>query len=231
MPYGTKPIRVLLVDDHQTVLWGLEKLIESEMPRMEIAGKASNREEAMAAARRLKPDVILLDLDLHGENSLEFLPDLLMQSDSKVLILTGLRNGEYRERAMMQGARGVVQKEESAEKILQAIERVHRGELWLDRATTASVFNKLSGKRTSVEHDAEAQKIATLTAREREVIAVLVEERSAHNKGMAKHLNISDHTLRNHLSSIYSKLGLENRMELYLYATEHGLAQARIANG
>ncbi|MGH9961581.1 MAG: response regulator [Pyrinomonadaceae bacterium] len=228
MPYDTKPIRVLLVDDHHTVLWGLEKLIESEMPKMEIAGKASNRDEALAAARQLKPDVILLDLDLHGENSLDFLPDLLMQSDSKVLILTGLRNGEYRERAMMQGARGVVQKEEPAETILQAIERVHSGELWLDRTTTASVFNKLNGKHTSTGHDPEKQKIATLTTREREVIAALVEERSAHNKRIAEYLNISDHTLRNHLSSIYSKLGLENRMELYLYATEHGLATGAV---
>jgi two-component system nitrate/nitrite response regulator NarL len=224
MPHNDKPIRVLLVDDHQTVLWGLEKLIESEGPRMQIAGKASNRDEAMTAARQLKPDVILLDLDLHGENSLEFLPDLLLQSDSKVLILTGLRNGEYRERAMMQGARGVVQKEEPAETILQAIERVHGGELWLDRATTANVFNKLSNRKTSGQ-DIEAQKISTLTAREREVIAVLVQERSAHNKTIADALNIADHTLRNHLSSIYSKLGLENRMELYIYATDHGIAK------
>lgn len=224
MPKPARPIRVLLVDDHQTVLWGLEKLIESERPKMEIAGKATNRDEALTAARLLEPDVILLDLDLNGENSLEFLPDLLSQGEVKVLILTGLRNAECQERAMMLGARGVVQKGEPAETILQAIERVHSGEVWLDRGTAASIFNRLSGKRASGQHHVEAQKISTLTARERQVIAALVEERSANNKTIAEQLNISDHTLRNHLRSIYSKLGLENRMELYLYATDHGLA-------
>lgn len=221
MPQQAKPIRVLLVDDHQTVLWGLEKLIESEEPKMQLAGKASTRVEALTAAHQLQPDVILLDLDLHGESSLEFLPDLLQQGAARVLILTGLRGEEHRMHAMMRGARGVVQKEEPAETILQAIERVHQGELWLDRATTASMFTRLSGKKTQ---DVEAQKISSLTEREREVIEALVKERSAHNKAIAEHLNISGHTLRNHLSSIYDKLGLENRMELYLYATDHGLA-------
>lgn len=150
MPKPARPIRVLLVDDHQTVLWGLEKLIESERPKMEIAGKATNRDEALTAARLLEPDVILLDLDLNGENSLEFLPDLLSQGEVKVLILTGLRNAECQERAMMLGARGVVQKGEPAETILQAIERVHSGEVWLDRGTAASVFNRLSGKELPV---------------------------------------------------------------------------------
>lgn len=225
MQHTEKPIRVLLVDDHQTVLWGLEKLIDGEKPKMEIAGKASNRAQALSAARTLQPDVILLDLDLHGENSLDFLPELLQESESKVLVLTGLRNAEYRERAMMQGARGVVQKEESAETILIAIEHVYKGELWLDRATTASVFDKLGERKASAEQDPEAQRIASLTGREREVISALIVERSAHSKMIAEHLNISDHTLRNHLSSIYDKLGLENRMELYIYATEHGLAK------
>lgn len=148
MPQEARPIRVLLVDDHQTVLWGLEKLIEGEQPHMQVAGTASTRVDAIAAVRRLQPDVILLDLDLNGENSLDFLPDLVQQVPAKVLVLTGMRGEEYRTRAMMQGARGVVQKEEPAETILQAIERVHNGELWLDRASTANVLTKLTSKRT-----------------------------------------------------------------------------------
>ena len=72
-----KPIRVLLVDDHQTMLWGLDKLIEGERPRMEVAGTARNCEEALAKARQLIPDVILLDLDLGGKSALDILPALL----------------------------------------------------------------------------------------------------------------------------------------------------------
>jgi len=221
MPLAAKPIRVLLVDDHWTVLWGLEKLIQGEEPTMCVAGKASTRDEAMSAARELQPDVILLDLDLNGENSLDFLPQLVQQTSAKVLVLTGLRGKEHRIRAMMQGACGIVQKEERAETILLAIERVYQGELWLDRMSTASILGKLTAKK---KLDSETHKIATLTAREREVIAAMVQERTAHNKAIAERLHISDHTLRNHLSSIYSKLGLEGRMQLYLYATGHGLA-------
>jgi DNA-binding NarL/FixJ family response regulator len=220
MLQSASPIRVLLVDDHRTVLWGLEKLIQGEEPHMQVAGTASTRDDALNAARQLKPDIILLDLDLNGENSLDFIPDLVQQGAAKILVLTGMRGEEYRMRAMMQGASGVVRKEEPAETILQAIERVHYGEIWFDRAGTANVLTKLTAKKAT---RVDAQRISSLTVREREVIAAMVEERSAHNKTIAERLHISDHTLRNHLSSIYSKLGLENRMELYLYAKDHGL--------
>jgi two-component system, NarL family, nitrate/nitrite response regulator NarL len=219
MPQDARPIRVLLVDDHRTVLWGLEKLIKGEEPNMQVAGTASTRHEALNTARLLNPDIILLDLDLNRESSLDFLPDLVQQAQAKVVVLTGMRGEEYRMRAMMQGASGVVRKEESAETILQAIERVYHGELWLDRVSTASVLTKLTAKKPN---HAEAQKISPLTVREREVVAVMVEHRSADNKTIAERLHISGHTLRNHLSSIYSKLGLKNRMELYLYAKDHG---------
>jgi DNA-binding NarL/FixJ family response regulator len=131
-----------------------------------------------------------------------------------------MRGEEYRMRAMMEGASGVVRKEEPAETILQAIERVYDRELWLDRASTASMLKKLTARKSTY---AAAQKFSLLTARECEVIAVMVEQRSAPNKTIAERLHISDHTLRNHLSAIYSKLGLKNRMELYLYAKDYGL--------
>ena len=134
-----KPIRVLLVDDHQTVLWGLSRLIEGERPRMELAGQARDRAGLFELARRERPDIILLDLDLGDENSLDFLPDLVQEIDAYVLILTGARERDLHERAVKAGASGVVLKDEPVETIVKAIEKVCGGELWLDRAMAGRV--------------------------------------------------------------------------------------------
>ena len=128
---------------------------------------------------------------------------------------------------MLSGARGIVQKEESAEIILKAIKCVYRGEIWLDRASTGRIFSKLLNPLNG-ETSPEAAKIASLTAREREIIDVIITHGRSTNKEIAGHLNISEHTLRNHLSSIYSKLELENRLELAMYALKHGLS---VTNG
>ena len=118
------PIAVLLVDDQPAVLWGLEKLISGEWPRMTVAGKACGREAALRLAATVQPDVILLDLDLAGELSLEFLPELLSRSPARVIILTCLRDRALHERALRSGASGVVLKDEPAKLLLEAIASV-----------------------------------------------------------------------------------------------------------
>lgn len=219
-----EPINVLLVEDHKCVLWGLEKLIAGEAPKLQVAGKASTATEALAVAAQVKPDVILLDLDLNGAMSLDVMPELLRKSDAKVLILTGTRDPDLHKRAMLAGARGVVSKSEDAATILRAIERVHEGEIWLDRASTADILQQLTSRNSKL--DPEARKIATLTPRERDIIAAVVKERGGSNKVIAAGLHMSEHTLRNHLSSVYSKLDVRNRLELYMYAVEHRLVEA-----
>lgn len=218
-------IRLLLVDDHQSFLWGLVKLIESDGPGMKVIGTASEMPEALDVAEREQPDIILLDIDLHGVNSLDSMSALFKITKAPVLILTGVRDTETRDRAMLSGARGIVQKEESAEIILKAIKCVYRGEIWLDRASTGRIFSKLLNPLNG-ETSPEAAKIASLTPREREIIDVIITHGRSTNKEIAGHLNMSEHTLRNHLSSIYSKLELENRLELAMYALKHGLSNA-----
>lgn len=221
-----QPIRILLVDDHQSFLWGLMKLIESDGPRMKVIGTASDMPEALVMAEREQPDVILLDIDLHGVSSLESMSHLLNITKASVLVLTGLRETETRDRAMLSGARGVVQKEESAEVILKAIRSVHKGEIWLDRASTGRIFSKLLNPLNG-EASPERAKIGSLTAREREIIDVIITHGRSTNKEIAGHLNMSEHTLRNHLTSIYSKLEVENRLELAMYALKHDLNKTR----
>jgi len=200
------------------------KLIESDRPHLEVIGTAADIAGALTILEREQPDVILLDIDLGGVNSLDSMPLLRNATSAMVLILTGVRDAQTQERAVLSGARGVVQKEESAEMILKAIKKVHEGEIWLDRATTGRIFSKLFDHSHN-EASPEATKIASLTPREREIINVMTKQGRSTNKQIAIHMNMSEHTLRNHLSSIYSKLEVENRLELVMYAVKHHITE------
>ena len=199
------------------------KLIESDSPNMTVMGTASDIAEALAILEKEQPDVILLDIDLNGVNSLDSMSLLRNATTAMVLILTGMRDSDTHERAVMAGARGVVQKEVSAEMILKAIRKVHEGEIWLDRLTTGRIFSKLLDHSNN-QVSPEAAKIASLTSREREIIDVMLRQGHSTNKQIAIHLNMSEHTLRNHLSSIYSKLEVENRLGLVMYAVKHHIS-------
>ena len=221
--YADLPIRVLLVGHHQITLWGMRKLIEDDKPSMEVVGAAANAAEALAMTRDARPDVVLLDIDLDGKRGLELLLELVRQALSRVLVITGLRNPEIHDRAVLIGARGVVRKEEPAPTILKAIKKVHSGELWLDRSATGRLFVELTRAQGTRPMDPEQKKIATLTSREREIIAVLASDATARTRAIAERLNVSEHTLRNHLTSIYSKLGIASRLELFVYTAKHNL--------
>ena len=220
-------IRVLLVDDHPTVLWGLEKLIDSAKPTMEVVGIATNRRDALAAAVQHQPDVVLVDIALGDDCGLDLLQELQSGCQAKPIVFTGMNDPELRERAILQGARGVLHKMESAEVILKAIEFVHRGELWLDRVAMTRVVDTL---RAASEHKRTMPPpsgFAALTQKEREVVVAVVEHKGAPSKVVAASLHVSPHTLRNHLATIYSKLDVRNRMELLIYANEQGLDKLR----
>ena len=218
-------IRVLLVDDHKSILWGLTKLIDGERPRMEVVGAASNRAEAFALAAEKQPDVILLDVDLGEDGStLDFLPDLLRESDARVLMLTGVRVSDVHDRAVELGAKGVVLKDESVEVIVKAVEKVYAGEYWLDRAATGRVLERKSGAAQR-KGPQQPQGIEELTPAELRVIEEVVRQASNTSKEIADSMNMSVKTLNNHLTSIYSKLNVKNRLDLFMFAIKHGLAQ------
>jgi two-component system, NarL family, nitrate/nitrite response regulator NarL len=218
-------IRIMLVDDHETMLWGLGKLIEGEMPRMQVVGTAKSGDEALAKITHLVPDIILLDLDLDGKSALDILPGMLSNSLSRILILSGTRESATLDSAIRLGARGVLHKDAAPNTVLKAIEKIDAGELWLDRETLGRVFGDIMNPKEArkLQLDSEGKKIAALTGRERNVIRTVVEGNGALNKTLALRLFISEHTMRNHLTSIYQKLGLSNRLELYVYALKHGL--------
>lgn len=219
------PIRIMLVDDHKTMLWGLEKLIEGKRPQMAIVGSAGDGPAAVALAGQLRPDVIVLDLDLDGRSSLDILPELLGNGMSRVMILSGNRDQQLLASAVRGGARGVVGKEAPADVVLSAIRSVHRGELWLDQGLMGTLLGVLTSPPPAPVRHPEADKLATLTAKERKIIALVVAGNGASNKELAQRAFVAEHTMRNYLTSIYQKLGLANRLELYVYASKHSLDQ------
>ena len=215
------PIRVVIVDDHVVVRTGLRMLIESR-PGIIVVGEASNGAEALAVVARTQPDIIVLDLDLGGESGLDCLPALrTTASTARLLVLTGVRDPELHRRAVRLGSMGLVRKEEAAEVLLQAIEKVHVGEVWLEPAMIASVLGEMTGTRASQLLDPEAAKIASLTEREREVVTLM--SQGLRNKQIAERLGISETTVRHHLTSIFAKLGVKDRLELVIYTYRHGL--------
>lgn len=224
MPQTGEPIRILLVDDHKIIREGLRDLISSRRG-MTVVGDAGSRAEAVKLAASERPDIIVLDLDLGRESGLDLIPELREAAEgASVIILTGLRDAEKRDRAMELGAQGVVLKEEGATELLNAIEKVARtGEYWLEAGAVRRLLEKRQA-RSAERPDPEAAKIARLTEREREIIALVGE--GLENKEIAERLRpvVAEATVRNNLSIIYDKLGIKGgRLGLLVYAHKHKL--------
>lgn len=212
----------MLVDDHAVIRTAL-KLVIQNCPGLKIVGEAGNREEALALKNREQPDIILLDLDLGSESGLDLIPEFTDGgSPSKIIVLTGLRDPEMHHQAIKLGAMGVVQKEKAVDVLISAIERVYAGEAWLDPSLMARVLSEVSPAGKNKKVDPEAAKIAALSDREREVLVLISE--GLKNKEIAEKLFISEWTVRHHITSIFNKLDVSDRVDLILYSYRNGLA-------
>jgi DNA-binding NarL/FixJ family response regulator len=217
----TRPIGVLIIDDHVVVRTALRMFLESQ-PGLTVVGEVSHPADALAIALHAHPDIILLDLDLGDANGLDLLPQLQTAAPAAhILVLTGVRDVEMHCRAVQLGAVGVVRKERAASVLIEAIARVHAGDVWLDSFLLANVLRQTPRLQTGCSPDPEAVKIETLTRRERELIAAL--SQGLKNQAIADRLYISEATVRHHLTSIYAKLNVNDRLELTVYAYRHGL--------
>jgi len=218
--HDNETIRVLIVHQHAVVCEGLRMLIDNN-PNMQVIGMASIRSEALLLATKKMPNVILLDLDLEGEDGLPLLPQLRqVAKSSRVLVLTTMRHSQEYRKAVRLGAMGVVLNKHGPDLLMKAIEKVHRGEVWVDRSMMGSLLNEMA-EGTGV--DPEEEKIGSLTERERKVIALVGE--GLKNKQIAQRLFICETTVSHRLSSIFSKLDVSDRLELVIYAFRHGLAK------
>jgi two-component system, NarL family, nitrate/nitrite response regulator NarL len=216
------PIRIMIVDDHAVIRTGLRMLIEQDQT-MTVVAMAGTPSEALRLAQSEQPDIIVLDLMLGEEDGLDFLPELCkVSSNSRVLILTGVQNPESHRTAIRRGAMGIVLKQQAAELLLKAIRKVYDGEVWIDRSMMGTVLSDVRSEKRE-EPKPESKKIGGLTARELEVIALVSE--GLKNKAIGERLFISETTVTHHLSSIYSKLGVSDRLELVIYAFANNLSK------
>src|ERR1044072_3030812 len=139
-----RPITVMIVDDHVVIRSGLRMLIEHDQ-QMRVVAMAGNQAEALERAAKETPDVIVLDLLLGDEDALGFLPELVEASpSSRVLILTGVQNPDAHRRAIRRGAMGIVLKEHAADQFLKAIEKVNKGEVWIERSMMGSMIQEIN---------------------------------------------------------------------------------------
>jgi two-component system, NarL family, nitrate/nitrite response regulator NarL len=198
---------------------GLRLLLEAS--ELAVLGEASNCEEAVAIAERQRPEIILIDLDL-AKSGFACFADLASASpESRIIALADQARLHDHPTAIELGAAGLLLKHEPADILTKAIRKVHEGELWLDRTSTADVLRRMTRRRRF--EDVEGAKIATLTRREHEVISLIGE--GLKNRVIAERLFISEATVRNHLTSILNKLGLSNRSELVVYSFKHQLVR------
>ena len=221
--FVVQPIKVLLVDDQQIVLWGLEKLINSKQPRMAVIGTASNISDAKQLTIEKRPDILILNTYLNDIDCVNYISDFSSNGITRVVIFTDTHDKEVIDRAVLSGARGIVHRKESTQTMLRAIEKIHDGELWLDRITTGRILLHNSRIRGKFSPDTSTtNKITMLTRKECTILRAFSDGTGGEqNKQIAAKLCMSEHTLRNHLTSIFSKLGIKNRFSLFAYAKQH----------
>lgn len=218
-----RPIGVFVVAPPM-LCWGLERLVQTAHPRIELTGTASTLAEAQEPLQKYHSDVLVVDLD--GGYEMDALTEFLRSGGAKLLVLSSSSDVPMLDRAVVAGARGVVRKWDPPTALLKAIEKVHDGELWIDRGSAGRIFVEMARQGAARANDPVHLKIASLTAREKQALAAVASDSAAPGKVLASRLCISEHTLRNHLSSIYSKLGVQNRVDLYAFATRHRLDKA-----
>jgi two-component system, NarL family, nitrate/nitrite response regulator NarL len=153
----TSRIRILLVDDHDLVRTGLRIALERH-PHLAVVGEAGNGADALALAARERPDIILLDLDLGGVSSLDFLPELLaVARGGRAILVTGVRVPVEHYRAVQLGAMGLVRKEQGADVLVQAIEKVYAGQFWLEPSLVVRALAEISGQRGAAEQPVDPE--------------------------------------------------------------------------
>jgi DNA-binding NarL/FixJ family response regulator len=204
-------IRVLLADDHGVVRDGLGRLIEA-LEDVELAGVAANGEEAVERARELEPDVILMDLEMPRMDGIEATKRIVAERPkTAVLVLTSFSDRPRILGALEAGACGYLLKDVSSDEVADGIRAAYRGESPLDPRAARTVLNARL----------EPDPLEELSAREREVLSLLVE--GMPNKLIARRLEISEKTVKAHLTRIFRVLEVTDRTQAALWAERHGL--------
>jgi DNA-binding NarL/FixJ family response regulator len=218
---GRRMSSIVLVEDHEIMRTGLRLLLERS-GKFRITGEASTADDALNLVAVSQPDLVLLGLEHGQSNSLDLIPLIHERGkDTKVLILTEVSDNSVHQQALRLGALGIILKSERTTTLLTAVDKVTRGEVWVNRSVMANLLTEMRMIRKNSESD-DMRGVSSLTERERQVIQVLAE--GLKNKAIADRLCISEITVKHHLTTIFAKLDVSDRLELLIYAYRHGLA-------
>ena len=218
-----RAIHVLIVDDHTIVRKGIRALL-TEIAGIEVVGEAADGQAAVAQANSLRPDVILMDLAMPQMDGIEATRQIkTSQPESRILVMTSFATDDKVLPAIKAGALGYLLKESAPEDLVQAIQQIHRGESSLHPTIARKVLQEIA-------HPSDRPPTPDpLTKREAEVLLLVAQGLS--NRDIASKLNISDPTVRSHVSNIMSKLHLATRIQAALYALREGLVSLDAEDG
>ena len=210
-------IRILICDDHAVVRRGLRSLVGVN-PEMELVGEAVDGEEAVSMAKKLKPDVIIMDLIMPRKNGIDATTEIKKKTpDAKILVLTSFSDDNNVFPAIKAGASGYLLKDSSPEELLQAINDVHQGKSSLHPVIAQKVIQEL--------HQPSDLPPTEYPLTEREVDVLKYVAQGLSNQNISRKLKIKEGTVRIHVGNILNKLQLENRTQAALYALREGLAE------
>jgi DNA-binding NarL/FixJ family response regulator len=217
-------IRLLIVDDQELVRTGLRLFLETQ-DDLEVVGEAGDGAEAIERAREVRPDVVLMDIRMPRTDGIEATARLTgagVEPRPRVLVLTTFDLDEYVFGALRAGAAGFLLKDAPRERLLEAIRVVHSGDALLSPSITRRLVEDFAARTEPLEPPAVV--LAPLTPREREVLGLVA--RGCSNNEIARRLVVSEATVKSHVGSILSKLGLRDRVHAVVFAYEHGIVVA-----
>jgi two-component system, NarL family, response regulator DevR len=211
---AAKPLSLLVVDDHEVVRQGLVALL-ARRPEFHVVAEAGTAAEAVAAARRFRPDLVVMDVRLPDGSGIEACREIRAElPDTRVVILTSYPDEDAVLSAIVAGASGYLLKQVRARDLVAALEAVGRGESLLDPAVTGRVLERVRRIAMADQPD----ELAQLTAQERKILLLVAEGKT--NKEIAADVFLSDKTVKNYVSSILAKLNLERRAHAAAYMSK-----------
>lgn len=215
------PIRILIADDHALFRDGLRRLLETE-EGFEVVGEAGDGEMLLDLARQTRADIILLDLAMPRQDGMEVLRELAAEElPVRTLLLTASIDKSQIVQALKRGAYGVILKESTSQRLFDSIRCVMAGQYWIGRESVSDLVKAL--RSVAPSDGPNRSREYGLTPRELEIVALVVAGYS--NPDIAQRCSISEQTVKHHISNIFDKLGVSNRLELALFAVSHRLTE------